>query len=136
MKTQETHPRKVVQQVYLLREKQQSLRSIAKDVGINVNTVKRWLNNPAKYSPFYDEVALKRALQGDKSVFENLSLWEKREFWRRVRRTSEAELIYLGQGHYTNSDDTVYKVLAPQLGMNVDQFKDLVHINQKRWPDE
>lgn len=79
-------------QAYELRHRDGlSYAAIGRKVDIDAETVRRWLNNPARFDPVHDEVALKRAIEGERRVYDNLTLWERDEFWSRIahkRRTS------------------------------------------------
>lgn len=80
------HP--ICQEVFTLRETEGwSCARISREVGIHVSTVKRWLATPDWFDPFWDEVALMRALEGDRPVFRSLNYWEKPEFYRRLAAT-------------------------------------------------
>lgn len=46
----------------------------------------RWLGNPSKYDPWIDEIAVGRALEGDRKVYDNLTVWEKRVFFNRLNK--------------------------------------------------
>lgn len=48
------------------------------------NTVRTWLLETQKHSPFIDEIAVERALDFDWDVYERLTLEERREFYRRL----------------------------------------------------
>lgn len=51
---------------------------------LNNRTVRMWLEDPATWSPFVDEVAIRRALAFDWDVIENLSRLEVRTFIDRL----------------------------------------------------
>jgi predicted transcriptional regulator len=57
---------------------------IARRVDIDSDTVRRWITNPTKFDPYYDEVALMRALEGERKVYDRLTYWEEYEFYRRT----------------------------------------------------
>lgn len=54
--------------------------------GVSGDTAKRWLCAPEKYDPYIDDVAVTRALEGDRDVYRNLTVWERNEFYRALNR--------------------------------------------------
>lgn len=74
----------VIRNVYDLAEKGLSGYRISKITGLSSDTVAKWLKYPNKFSPHLDEVALERALNGDRRVFDSLSNYERRVFWQRA----------------------------------------------------
>lgn len=60
-----------------------SIRDIASIVKVSPATVGRWLKHEHLYHPDIDEVAIARALGGEKSVYDNLTVFE---YWRFVSR--------------------------------------------------
>jgi len=60
-----------------------SYMKISKETGVPYSTARSFLLCPERYDPYFDEVALERALKGDKEVFENLTIYEMREFMTR-----------------------------------------------------
>lgn len=67
---------------------------------VGKHSVWKWLKNPAKYAGHLDEVALERALDGDRSAYENLSLFEREEFMKRaLDRSQWTEREMEGKGH-------------------------------------
>lgn len=74
-------------QAYELREKEgMTYAAIARAVNIDSDTVRRWIVDPTHFDPYYDEVALKRALEGERKVYDALSYWEFYELYRRIAR--------------------------------------------------
>ncbi len=62
---------------FALRQAGATYRQIAKSCGVGTQTAYVWLNNPNKYEPYIDEVAVMRAREGDQKVIDNLSVWER-----------------------------------------------------------
>lgn len=55
---------------------------IHREVGVvSLATVSAWLHRPERYHPFIDEVAIMRALEGDRHVFDALTIWERDVFY-------------------------------------------------------
>jgi hypothetical protein len=81
-------PRDVVLEVFELKERYPTMsnRAIAKKVGVGDWTVGKWLSNPF-YSPYVDDVAVMRALEGERDVFQNLLYWERVQFYRALAAT-------------------------------------------------
>lgn len=77
-------PRELMQRVYDLREQGVSVPRIAALVGRPENTVYAWIYHPERYDPYIDQVAVERALSGDRKVFDNLTLYEADEFYDRL----------------------------------------------------
>jgi hypothetical protein len=75
---------KDVRRVYELHEQGNTAYAIAKLTGLNEDRVMRWIRNPKKFSPYIDETAMMRALEGERRVYDNMSMFEKEEFWRRA----------------------------------------------------
>jgi Lhr-like helicase len=81
-----------VREVYELKEAGHYIPTIARKALVPERVARRWIDNPSIYSPYFDEIALDRALNGDKSAFDQLSLFEVDEFWKRAdQRTAEAQ---------------------------------------------
>lgn len=53
---------------------------IAEKLGLNKATVSYWLRFD-RFIPYIDEVALERALEGDRGCFLALTIWERDLFW-------------------------------------------------------
>mgnify|MGYP003527102976 CR=1 FL=1 len=60
-----------------------SIRDIAAIIGVSSATVGRWLKNEHRYHPDLDQIAIARALGGEKAVFDNLTIFE---YWEMVNR--------------------------------------------------
>ena len=73
-----------VRQVYDLFESGLTRRQISEVVGLNKDTVGRYIANPGKYDPYLDEVAIVRVLDGDAEVYDNLTIFEYFEVLDRV----------------------------------------------------
>lgn len=66
------------------------VQHVRRAVGASKTTsVWRWLRDPAKYSPYLDEIALERAMHWDWGAIDNLSYAERREFVERMARHSD-----------------------------------------------
>lgn len=96
---------------------------IAQIVGSTRGTVVKWLKHPEKFSPYIDEVAMERALNGDRLVFENLSLVERREFWQRAATLSEKSFKENLSDPDTGRDRNPWAAaIAADLGLNLMNF--------------
>lgn len=72
---------------YQLREDEGlKFSQIAREVGVDSDTVRRWLTHPQKFDPYYDEVALSRALEGETDVINRLTNWERDEMFDRIAK--------------------------------------------------
>ena len=49
----------------------------SKRAGVSDDAARRWLKNPTKYDPYIDEIAVMRALEGERSVWDALTVWER-----------------------------------------------------------
>jgi hypothetical protein len=87
-KTKPRHDRETVMQAYCLHEEGMGRYAISRKLGIHHDTVSRWLNNPAEFDPYLDEVAITRALAGDVKVYDNLTTFERDEVHALLDETS------------------------------------------------
>jgi hypothetical protein len=73
-------PRKKVLAAYSLHEYNPKMKvaAIARAVGAPRSTVAVWLAKPAFFDPYYDRVAIRRALNGDVSAYRALTYYEYR----------------------------------------------------------
>lgn len=73
-------PRGKVKLAYDLREENpdMSTKVIARELGVARSAVAGWFKEPETFDPFYDRVAIQRALKGDGEVFANLTVYERR----------------------------------------------------------
>lgn len=74
-------------QVYELKCEQPELScvKIAEKLDLNKATVSYWLRYD-RFVPYIDEIALERALEGDRACFEGLTLWERDLFYDALQR--------------------------------------------------
>lgn len=70
--------------VYEAVESGQTQLKAAKAAGVSAGNASVWLRNPARFDPYFDEIALSRALSGDLSAFRALTVWEVHAFWDRL----------------------------------------------------
>lgn len=79
-------PMVLVREVYEIAEQEPELSyaKVAERAGTTANKAYRWLTQPERFSPWIDETAIQRALDGDRAVFKNLSVYELTEFWYRT----------------------------------------------------
>jgi hypothetical protein len=82
-----------VREAYLLAEQGLGPADIERvtDGRIQRRVAWTWLRYPERFSPFLDEIALERALHGEREVYANLSSYERQVFWERSCKLSEAE---------------------------------------------
>lgn len=78
--------REKVKLAYDLREEnpEMSANAIAKKIGVSKNTVTRWFTRPEDFDWYIDEVAVKRAIQGDLAVYDRLTVFERMEVWTKL----------------------------------------------------
>lgn len=120
--TKENHEK--CREVYRLREQEgKGSTTISREVGISEATVKRWLSNPTYFDPHLDEVALHRAMEGDRKVYLNLTYWERPEFFRRLARI-RCEVGYAWRWYIGT--------LAELLGVDTDHLTKNVGIHDER----
>jgi hypothetical protein len=83
-----------IKRVYLLAEEfpEMSKKEISRRTGVTRSRIIVWLRDPARYSPWVDEVAIERALLGDQGVIAHLSLLEQQEFRARLAAMSPEDL--------------------------------------------
>jgi hypothetical protein len=55
-----------------------NLCEMSRALGVPRNTLQFWLDNPARFDPYYDHIAVVRALAGDMDVYDNLTHFERR----------------------------------------------------------
>jgi len=95
----------LVAKAYALRNEGMYPGAIGEELGVSRSTVRHWLDNPSRFSPVIDEVAINRALEGDRKVFKNLTAFESKIFWEKSVEISDAtEMEYeptsTGAVHY------------------------------------
>jgi hypothetical protein len=98
-------PRELVLAAYELREEGYSNAVIGRTLGVDRRVVGHWFNEPEKFDPYFDEVALERALAGERKVFDALTIYEADEFYRRVEERFERE-PYDNKIHYPEYEGT------------------------------
>jgi hypothetical protein len=76
--------RETVAEIYELAEAGLGHRKIAAKLGVSTGAVGHYLRNPARFDPYLDEVAIARALGGDRPVYDNLTHWEWKAFLERL----------------------------------------------------
>lgn len=91
-------PIEKVQEAYdLMYDLDTSVPDIARKLDVSVNTINLWWDNPQKYSPFIDWVAVGRAAEGELSVYDALTVFEEVEFWKQVeQRVAITDLVSPG----------------------------------------
>lgn len=77
--------------VYDMREQGYLVREIADAVGRRERTIWFWLSNPHRYDPYFDEVALERAMNGERKVYDRLTVFEMEEFYNRLEARMQVE---------------------------------------------
>lgn len=98
--------------VYNLAAEELTGTEIAKIVGVPRNKIYKWLNDPDSYSPFVDEVAIVRALDGEREVYENLTRHERSVFFERSAEILHLQHLFMGDAEITWSVN-----LARDLGL-------------------
>lgn len=76
--------REFVKRVYDTFEETGSLTKTAEILGTSRETITYWVRQPAKFDPYLDDIAIERALLGERKVFENLTRWEEMEVLARL----------------------------------------------------
>jgi hypothetical protein len=99
--------------------------AIAKITGQNERKVYRWLNQPETFSPYIDEVAIHRALEGEREVYRNLSTFEARVFWERAARKSDASSRQAAEDPDTEARNPWAANMSELLGWDNKQFRAL-----------
>lgn len=113
-----------IRECYELHEQGLSSYQISKLVQRPDKTIYGWLRNPEKFSPYIDEVAVDRALRGERSVFKNLSLYELKEFYERAGKISQEENERKGFGPTATNGYLVR--LALDIGYEPKILRDLI----------
>lgn len=85
-----------------------SQKKLGRKLGLNPASVSYWLRHE-RFSPYIDEIALERALEGNRSAYDGLTLWERDLFWDRL----QAQRMSMGHKAWM---DWVH-VFAGRLGM-------------------
>lgn len=106
-----------VARAYALSDKGMYPGAIGKQLGVSRSTVRHWLDNPERFSPAIDEVAIERALGGDRIVFQNLTAFESKIFWEKSAAISDAtEMEYrptaTGAVHYNPRKEFIASCLG------------------------
>jgi hypothetical protein len=109
-------PREMVLEAHELEREGLSRTAIGRKLGVANDTVIRWLgrvNNPesraqaiAKWDPYIDEVAVRRAVKGDQKVWENLTVFEREEVRKALLVRLEREP--LGPEHISGERETFW----------------------------
>lgn len=60
---------------------------IGRKIGADGWSVHRWLNDEAFFYPWVDDIAVRRAFEGDRQAYESLTYWERRDFFRMLADT-------------------------------------------------
>ena len=92
--------RNVVTAVYDMAQDGKSSREIAQALGIAHSTAARLLRSPEKYDPYLDEIAIARALGGERPVFDALTVFEWEAFLGRLKRLCDALPAWQWQEFY------------------------------------
>lgn len=71
---------------YDMKELGATTTDIARAVGLDWRKCNRWLKNPSKYDPYLDEIAITRALEAERSVWDALTVWELDEVYAALQR--------------------------------------------------
>jgi len=116
-------------EVYELKESGMNNSQVAKATGTTREQVRRWWSFPEKYSPYLDEIAIERAINGDRKVFEALTDFERHEFWMRfIKRANSVDLELVKQdnngGNWTNPYLTM---MQSALGMSGKALTSAMH---------
>ena len=117
------HGIETIKKVYELKAQGVSTYRLEKITGASRDTINRWIREPEKFSPYLDEVALERAIAGDRKVYENLSHAERREFWARVAKKYRAEVEWAYALHGRNNEAKYLRFMCECLGMTETAFK-------------
>lgn len=85
-------------------------------MGVRREQIKVWLDNPARFSPHIDEVAVRRAIEFDWPVIDALTLDELEEATRRLKRRSDpwGVLIQSDLAPHTRDGEAVVEVDVPR----------------------
>jgi hypothetical protein len=72
-------PRKKVLAAYQMREVDPSvsLNKMSKVIGVHRSSIHLWLSDPSAYDPYYDRVAIERAVAGDAGAYDGLTVFER-----------------------------------------------------------
>ena len=109
--------RDVMRRVFDLRDEGVSQRRIAIATGRARGSVATWLANSEQFDPHIDDIAVERALRGDRVVFGNLTMFERQAFLdqlvARLRREPRDTF------HHNQSGEPWWlSVLSADLGMS------------------
>jgi hypothetical protein len=80
-----------------------SYAAIGRAVGVHDSSAWDYCNHPEKWDPYIDEIAVSRALNGDRDVYDALTIWEEAEFVRRFRDQREALITQAEKNDFTES---------------------------------
>lgn len=75
-----------IRNAYEMRERGFTNRAIAQVISVSPAQVGQWTAHPEKFSPFVDEIALERAMEGDRGAYESFSYKEQEIFWEKMTR--------------------------------------------------
>jgi hypothetical protein len=90
-----------------------SINYCCERVGITRQTARSLLDNPDRFDPDIDEVAIERVIDGhDAKVWNNMTEWERREIWR-----------ILGTRYGIQSGREIGREFAETFGMAVDGIR-------------
>lgn len=90
--------REFVKRVYDVYEETQSMVATAQELGISPGVVRYWISNPGRFDPYLDEIAIERALLGERKVFKNLTCWEEEVVYQKVQEILENQEDHLLAG--------------------------------------
>lgn len=96
-------PRDLMRLVYDMHESGVGAPTIARRLKLPKGTVGGWLGHPDRFDPYLDEIALERALKGERPVFMALTMYEVDEFYDRVEARLRVE-PYDNRIHHSEFD--------------------------------
>lgn len=79
--------------------------------GVSLGTAYGWFHREDRWFPFIDEVAMERALAGDRQVLERMTVWERQEITHRI-----ADMDFLAQRKLAHDWQMSWNTLIQALG--------------------
>lgn len=114
-------PEKLLE-AYELRAEGLNYNQIAERIGRSNSQVRQWIKTPELFSPYLDEIALERALAGDRTAFRNLSHCETLEFYSRAAKLVDEDLRTAHYNEDTSAAVSWLTEIADKLGENRDNI--------------
>lgn len=136
-------PRELVQEIHELEQDGKTRGQIVKELGVSYNSLRRHLgvrNNEEsrarameKYDPYIDEIAVEKALRGERRAWDRLTYYERQEVRAALLRRSEREPY--SQDHRSGVEAYWLGEWARSVGESIKTIRTWLHRAQQEADD-